>query len=271
MEFLITRAEHHDELTHWGIKGQKWGQRRYQNKDGSLTPAGQKRYNKEVEKLKKETAKVKAEQKALAIKKKNQEKIDKLEAKKQKLEEEKKALRDEKRGKKPEGVDSKVKDNIEETIEQKRARLLKSTDPKELLEGKDMLSNNELQERLNRINLESQLKSKIPTEVKKSTIDRVNESIAMYKKVDEAYSTVKNSAIGKTIAKALGENVKDTKTFDLDDFMENINKKSNKEVQEANQRLQNQAKIESYVKAKEKEAEKAQREAARARRDDEDE
>ena len=33
------------ELKHWGIKGMKWGVRRYQNKDGSLTPAGKKRYS----------------------------------------------------------------------------------------------------------------------------------------------------------------------------------------------------------------------------------
>ena len=32
-------------LTHWGIKGMKWGVRRFQNKDGSLTPAGKKRYD----------------------------------------------------------------------------------------------------------------------------------------------------------------------------------------------------------------------------------
>jgi hypothetical protein len=32
------------ELYHWGIKGMRWGVRRYQNKDGSLTPAGKKRY-----------------------------------------------------------------------------------------------------------------------------------------------------------------------------------------------------------------------------------
>lgn len=31
-------------LSHWGIKGMKWGRRRYQNSDGSLTPAGKKRY-----------------------------------------------------------------------------------------------------------------------------------------------------------------------------------------------------------------------------------
>ena len=33
-----------NELYHWGIKGQKWGVRRYQNKDGTLTSAGKKRY-----------------------------------------------------------------------------------------------------------------------------------------------------------------------------------------------------------------------------------
>lgn len=34
------------ELYHWGIKGQKWGVRRYQNPDGSLTSAGRKRLEK---------------------------------------------------------------------------------------------------------------------------------------------------------------------------------------------------------------------------------
>lgn len=62
-----------NELRHWGVKGMRWGVRRYQNKDGTLTKAGQRRYAKELEKLK-------AEQKVLNNRKRTQAKIDKLES-----------------------------------------------------------------------------------------------------------------------------------------------------------------------------------------------
>lgn len=41
MEYFIYKDE--NELTHWGVRGMRWGVRRYQNKDGSLTSAGKKR------------------------------------------------------------------------------------------------------------------------------------------------------------------------------------------------------------------------------------
>lgn len=34
-----------DELCHYGIRGMRWGIRRYQNSDGSLTTAGRSRYS----------------------------------------------------------------------------------------------------------------------------------------------------------------------------------------------------------------------------------
>lgn len=40
-------------LAHFGIKGQKWGVRRFQNEDGSLTAAGKERYGSTYDDVKK--------------------------------------------------------------------------------------------------------------------------------------------------------------------------------------------------------------------------
>lgn len=49
MEIYIINPN--SELYHHGIKGQKWGVRRYQNEDGSLTDEGKKNILKECLKI----------------------------------------------------------------------------------------------------------------------------------------------------------------------------------------------------------------------------
>lgn len=45
------------ELYHHGIKGQKWGVRRFQNEDGSLTAEGKERYGQKIQELERKAIK----------------------------------------------------------------------------------------------------------------------------------------------------------------------------------------------------------------------
>ena len=74
------------ELYHHGVKGQRWGIRRYQNKDGSLTPYGKKRYAKEL-------AKLEAEKKRVRQYEQTAKKMSKLDDMRKDLDKRKKALK----------------------------------------------------------------------------------------------------------------------------------------------------------------------------------
>lgn len=89
------------ELYHWGIKGMKWGVRRYQNKDGSLTNAGRKRYNSETEKLKAREKEIKGREKAAARQAKLDAKKAELDAREAALKGKKKPVANDKTDNKP--------------------------------------------------------------------------------------------------------------------------------------------------------------------------
>lgn len=244
-----------DELYHFGIKGMRWGIRRYQNKDGSLTPKGQKRYNKEMEKLKAEKKKLRNEARV----KKKMDKLDELKTDVEKL----------KNGEEP-----------NETAAQKKERLLKSTNPKELYENRDLLSTFELNERINRIDAEARLKGKIVEEKQQSGMDWANDKMRngkntidnatnLYKSVDTAYSTFVNSTAGKIMENSLGikfpKGEKPNKEFNLEDFWKNRNKKTTQEIMDVNKRLTAEESIRKRKEERDKEASQvsAEKEAAK--------
>lgn len=122
-----------DELRHWGVKGMRWGIRRYQNRDGTLTEAGKKRYAKELEKLK-------AEEKMLKNKERTKAKMDKLEElrksneeRKQNLGEGKSKKTEDKKPEPPKMEKKAVKDMTTEELQARKARLQLEKDYKDLL------------------------------------------------------------------------------------------------------------------------------------------
>ena len=176
-----------NELQHWGIKGMKWGVRRYQNSDGTLTAAGKKRYNKEL-------AKLREEKKVLENKRKTQAKLDKLDT----LEKEVKEM---KSGKKPEP---------KETVEQKKERILNSRSPAALYKNAHLFSDDELTKAYNRLTTEKNIRELTPKEIDKgkefldewsgktkSIKELSSNTIDMYNNVAKVFNSVPSLNQGK--------------------------------------------------------------------------
>ena len=152
MDYIIKDGE----LQHHGIPGQKWGVRRFQNRDGSLTTAGKKRVSRKQKK---------------ALEKARQAKHDKAEAAKKAKQE-------------------------QEDFEAGKKRAIESGSATDVLKYKGKLTNQELQQAVARINMEKTLKEISAKETKtgldkaESFMDKVDRVTKMTNKGVDAYNTV---------------------------------------------------------------------------------
>lgn len=198
------------ELVHWGIPGMKWGVRRYQNKDGSLTPAGRKRMKAESDKLKEREQVIKNKERVKA-------RQDKLKAKKAELDARQKALDDAAKAEKA----------------AKKVGKGKSAPPAEPQKSIKDMSDAELTKAVNRARLESELQRLMPQE-------KPNPKF-LTKFVDEAVKpafisggkTVLENALKKIGDRALGNDKKEEKLSWDDKVKEQTVRKMKRENDEA--------------------------------------
>lgn len=188
-----------DELQHWGIRGMKWGIRRYQNKDGSLTAAGKKKYKAEMEKVKKDEADLKRRQATKA-------KLDKLMARKAAV--------------------KKGNDDLDEAEGKKIKEKIKKGNKDGKKDMKDM-TDEELNAHINRLRLEQQYKQLNPDPApKKSWL--VND--VMKPAVINSGKKFLEKWLDKAGAKMLGDAVKE---IDYDKEMKKLNYEARKKLAQA--------------------------------------
>ena len=164
------------ELYHHGVKGQRWGIRRYQNKNGSLTAYGKKRYAKEL-------AKLEAEKKRVRQYEQTAKKMSKLDDMRKDLDERKKAL------------------NPDDTPESAKQQKAPSVPQKRKLSE---LSNEEIQAKIDRMNLENKYK-----ELAQARIDAVSKKeVSKGRKfAEEVLTNAGKNIATQTAAWALGTGV----------------------------------------------------------------
>lgn len=184
-----------EELRHHGIKGMRWGIRRYQNKDGSLTPAGRKRYDQEIESLKSEKTKLQQKHKNLNAQQRMEARKDKLKAD---IEAEKEYLKN--GGKKSGKSDSSDKQS-EETKEPEKKKSASDMSSEELNEA---INHMRLQQTYNE--LYSQLNPEKESKIKKIGKKFLDDAII------PAGTSVAKDWLTKVGKEALGINTKEAKS-----------------------------------------------------------
>lgn len=165
-----------DELMHWGVLGMKWGVRRYQNADGTLTAAGKKRYGTKANFEKVQRAKKAASPDKLKKQKAREKANARTEAEIAKY-------------KKKAGIEDNKKESTNNSTETNKTKSIKD------------MSNAEIQARIDRIRLEQTLTSLQPKKV--SAGEKFIKNLSGF--ATKTLADISQKVINKTIENAFKE------------------------------------------------------------------
>ena len=198
-----------------GVKGQRWGERNYQSKDGTWTRLG-------LERRRAREGGGSSDKKESYFAKRKRVRTEKAAAAKAK------------------------KEQVEaETLEQRRARILKSTNARELFDNRDILTTAEIRERIDRINVEASL-NKMAESQKKTAIDYIDNALKYGKKINEVYEFTQKP-VCKALAKKMGFKPPEPKPVNYEEALRNINRLSNEQVTQLARRTANERLIRNFV------------------------
>lgn len=234
------------ELTHHGVKGMRWGVRRFQNKDGSLTGAGKKRYGDKPPGVKAKTG--------TAVKKK------KLTRPQKKALEKARAAREAKR--------KEAEKNKE--FEAERQKAIASGSAKDILKFQGKLTQQEMQQVSQRIKWEQEMKNIADSEVSpgRAKADKMFKDMETY--TNYAVTGAKAYNMAANVYNAFNGGKKLLPKIDTDIIKGNRNQRMAEEKTRKKEEAEAKAakKIEDAAAAKEAEAaraaKKAEKEASKA-------
>lgn len=209
-----------------GVKGQKWGERNYQSKDGTWTRLG-------LERRRAREGNDSSGKKESYFAKRKRIRVEKAEAAKAK----KVAAKEEAAAKKEQ--------TETETLEERRARVLKSTDPQELFKNREVLTTAEINERINRINTEAKL-GELAEASKKGAMYYADQILKYGNKVNQVYEFTQKP-VCKALAKKMGIKTAEPKPVNYEEALRNINRMSNDRVQQLARRTTNERLIRNFV------------------------